>query len=379
MPTNNLSYPEQPLFSVIVPCYKQAELLSEALDSLVSQEYTFWEAIVVNDGSPDNTNEIANRYADKDQRIRLLIKENGGLSSARNAGMKIAKGKWLLFLDADDLLIPGCLTELSLAQKNADIKTLIHYGYRYIHFSGNKIIHESKPTFINPLIPRILLQNIGPCHSLIIQKEFADTIGFFDESLKSAEDWDFWIRAAKHGATIQSLSEILVSYRVSEQSMSRQPATMYEAVKKVCLRALEKDNRLSDQLPGNRSYPEIDPSSAIKRTLAMCLGVLLVQDQLKAAKNLYENETRSYDLKWSVEDWKQMSSYLSFRYMTQPKEIQFVLQALRPRCFTFLQAIGISSDLQSEIIKSVFEWQLKKQNVMRWGYAGKIINKIEFR
>lgn len=84
-----------PLISVIVPCYNQAQYLDECLQSVVEQTYPNWECIIVNDGSPDNTEEIALQWTEKDSRFIYIKKENGGLSSARNAGLEIAKGKWI--------------------------------------------------------------------------------------------------------------------------------------------------------------------------------------------------------------------------------------------------------------------------------------------
>ena len=93
-----------PLISVIVPCYNQAQYLDECLQSVLDQTYQNWECIIVNDGSPDHTEEIAKRWLEKDNRFRYIYKDNGGLSSARNAGIREAKGEYLFFLDSDDSL-----------------------------------------------------------------------------------------------------------------------------------------------------------------------------------------------------------------------------------------------------------------------------------
>lgn len=90
------------LVSVIIPCYKQAQYLDEALQSVFNQTYANWECIIVNDGSPDNTAEVANWWLEKDRRFRYLIQENAGLSSARNSGIDYATGEFILPLDADD-------------------------------------------------------------------------------------------------------------------------------------------------------------------------------------------------------------------------------------------------------------------------------------
>ena len=88
--------------SIIVPCYNQAQYLDECLQSVLEQTYPHWECIIINDGSPDNTEKVAQEWVVKDTRFKYIYKENGGLSSARNAGIEIADGEFILPLDADD-------------------------------------------------------------------------------------------------------------------------------------------------------------------------------------------------------------------------------------------------------------------------------------
>ena len=90
--------------SIIVPCYNQAQYLDECLQSVLEQTYENWECIIVNDGSPDDTEVVAKKWLEKDNRFQYLYKKNGGLSSARNAGIKQAKGVYIQLLDSDDLL-----------------------------------------------------------------------------------------------------------------------------------------------------------------------------------------------------------------------------------------------------------------------------------
>lgn len=112
-----------PLVSVIVPCYNQARFLPETLESVVSQSFQDWECVIINDGSTDNTIDVAQTYSSRDPRFRLVTKPNGGLSSARNRGLLEAKDKWIQFLDSDDILLPEKLekqvTLLDLAKKPA--------------------------------------------------------------------------------------------------------------------------------------------------------------------------------------------------------------------------------------------------------------------
>ena len=99
-----------PLVSIIIPCYNQAKFLQETLQSVNHQTYSNWECIIINDGSPDNTEEIALEWCYKDVRFKYFKKENGGLSSARNFGILHARGDLILPLDADDKISKNYLS-----------------------------------------------------------------------------------------------------------------------------------------------------------------------------------------------------------------------------------------------------------------------------
>lgn len=101
-----------PLISIIVPVYNVETYLRQCLDSIIAQTYTEWEAILVDDGSEDNSGSICDEYTQRDNRLRVIHKDNGGVSSARNMGIEKAKGKWLYFCDADDTLVPQTLNVL---------------------------------------------------------------------------------------------------------------------------------------------------------------------------------------------------------------------------------------------------------------------------
>jgi glycosyltransferase involved in cell wall biosynthesis len=106
-----------PLVSVIIPCYRQGHLLPEALESVLAQTYPAVEAVVVNDGSPDDTDEVVHRYL---PRVRYVRQQNRGLPAARNAGIRASSGQYLLFLDADDLLYPKAVEWLVEAASRPD-------------------------------------------------------------------------------------------------------------------------------------------------------------------------------------------------------------------------------------------------------------------
>ena len=110
-----------PKISIIIPIYKAEEFLPQCLESILLQTFENWECILVDDGSPDNCGFICDEYAIKDSRFRVVHKNNGGVSSARNAAIKEAKGEWLYFVDSDDTLYPRALSVLdSLIENNVD-------------------------------------------------------------------------------------------------------------------------------------------------------------------------------------------------------------------------------------------------------------------
>lgn len=138
-----------PLISVIVPCYNQAQYLDECLQSVLDQTYTDWECIIVNDGSPDHTEEVAKKWLEKDPRFRYIDKENGGLSSARNAGLKEAKGEWIQFLDSDDKIntISFELLTKIIAEKKVEI-----IGFSYLVNENNKLSKDITLTIFDNVV-----------------------------------------------------------------------------------------------------------------------------------------------------------------------------------------------------------------------------------
>ena len=154
------------LVSIIVPCYKQAHYLREALQSVLEQSYSNWECIIVNDGSPDTTELVAKQWLEKDSRFHYLYKENGGLPSARNAGIKISTGEFILPLDADDILHPDYLKKtVPVLNKNNDLGVVSCYRYFFVKNKLN-IIKEYKASgsnyrdlmFENKLMPSSLFR-----------------------------------------------------------------------------------------------------------------------------------------------------------------------------------------------------------------------------
>ena len=200
-----------PLISVIVPCYNQAQYLDECLQSVLDQTHTDWECIIVNDGSPDHTEEIAKKWVEKDARFRYLFKENGGLSSARNAGIEIAKGEWILPLDADDKI---GVRYLELAEKEFEKDYTVIYCEAELF--GNEIGKWHLPEFS---LENLAKKNCIFCSAFYKKEDWKKVNGYDINMIYGLEDYEFWISLLKNKNTVKKLPQTLFYYRVKENSM----------------------------------------------------------------------------------------------------------------------------------------------------------------
>src|SRR5215208_7628052 len=130
-----------PLVSVVIPCYNQAHFLGEAIESVLAQSYPYFEIIVVDDGSPDDTSEVAARYPE----VRLVRQENQGVSGARNSGFARSEGEYVVFLDADDRLLPEAL-EAHLEHLEAHPECAFVSGrYKFMADGGSPLSERPSP------------------------------------------------------------------------------------------------------------------------------------------------------------------------------------------------------------------------------------------
>lgn len=204
-----------PKVSIIVPCYKQAQYLPEALQSVLEQTYDNWECIIVNDGSPDNTEEIAQEWVSKDARFIYLFKENGGLSSARNAGIAIAEGEFILPLDADDRIGKDyTLLAMKVFQEDPDLKLVYCKAEKFGEESGS----WNLPVFS---LFELARQNMIFCSALYRKEDWSRVDGYDENMIFGLEDWEFWIAILKNGGEVKCLDEVEFYYRISENSMAR--------------------------------------------------------------------------------------------------------------------------------------------------------------
>jgi glycosyltransferase involved in cell wall biosynthesis len=205
------------LVSIVVPCYKQAHYLEETLQSVLEQSYSNWECIVVDDGSPDHTAQVAEQWCKKDKRFKYLYQKNLGLPSARNSGIRISKGEYILPLDSDDILHKDYLKKtVVILDLEKHVGVVSCYRYFFVN-NVNNIIKEFKASgsnyhdlmFENKLMP-----------SSIFRKKCWEEVGGYDESMtKGYEDWEFWLSVTKKKWEFKFVEEFLFFYRKSSNSM----------------------------------------------------------------------------------------------------------------------------------------------------------------
>lgn len=223
-----------PTVSIVVPAFNQARFLASTLDSVRAQSMTDWECIVVDDGSTDGGAAVAERYVSLDARFALRRQANRGRSHARNTGLDAARGAWVQFLDADDLLDPDKLAkQLAAARADRDVR-VVHCDYREL-FEGRppaaeRAVRDARASLaaldwhveprLSPgnelvdLVVRWASDMIVPCHAFLFDARFFREQAIrFSESLSSAEDWDCWMQVfASHPRTAY-VPERLVTYR----------------------------------------------------------------------------------------------------------------------------------------------------------------------
>lgn len=207
-----------PKVSVIVPCYNLGSYLGEALDSVLAQTFPDWECIVVDDGSTDQTAAVAARYAEKDARFRVLSLKNGGVARARNEGVAVSRGSFLLFLDADDQLMPWCLAEsVPVLEGNPAVKAVCGKAESF-----GKGIRTAELERLPFSMEAMLAYNCIYVCALLRRSDFDRAGGFCPAFTDGLEDWDFWLGILEEGGEVATPDRVMFRYRIRRKSRNRQ-------------------------------------------------------------------------------------------------------------------------------------------------------------
>lgn len=227
----------KPLITVIVPVYNSEKYLCQCVDSILNQTYINLEVILVDDGSPDKCGELCDQYAAKDSRIKVIHKQNGGVSSARNAALDIATGEYITFVDSDDYLCSS-LYEKAVAAIHTYHPDIIDFGINFVDQEGNlrRKWQHSQPkgtlfdhTYIaENIIPELVHvkpQTDAYISAWVWNKLFHSTVinQFairFDNNIKIWEDGIFTIEVIKYANSLISLCGEYYNYRDTQNSLS---------------------------------------------------------------------------------------------------------------------------------------------------------------
>lgn len=208
------------MISVIIPTYNREKLISRALESVVNQTYKDIEIIVIDDNSNDNTEEVVREYIKRYNFIKYIKHNiNKGGSSARNTGIKAAKGDFIAFLDSDDEWDLNKLEKVhDIFSKDKSIK-LVYSDIYLIDEKSRKRVVDIKEKWDDPYLGLLQRNIIGGTSSIVISKDVIKNVGFFKDGLPSCQDWDFYIDIAKSNK-IYSIKEPLTSYYIHLDSIS---------------------------------------------------------------------------------------------------------------------------------------------------------------
>jgi teichuronic acid biosynthesis glycosyltransferase TuaG len=203
--------------SIITPAYKAAAFVEETIHSVLAQTHHDWELLIADDCSPDDTRTVVRRWAESDPRIRLIeLEQNGGPAAARNASLAQASGRWIAFLDSDDLWLPTKL-ERAIAVARSSGAALVFTGFRRITADSRTVgRYISVPPRLNY---RQLLGNTAIATSTVLLDR--EQTGEVRMRKTYYDDFDCWLQLLKRGLSAVGIDEDLMRYRVMQQSVSR--------------------------------------------------------------------------------------------------------------------------------------------------------------
>lgn len=234
--------------SVVIPARNAAQTLAETLDSLLQQTFTDWEALVVDDGSTDQTVEVVERYAASDRRFSLLPEAGVGAAGARNAGISAAQYRYLLFLDADDWLLPSHLDRLISALREDSLLDVAVCGWAHVT-PAREFVFEQRDGDCGDLFKAHAQYCYSLIHTYLLDRAVVEEAGGFDTDFETCEDWDLFQRIARAGARFGRVADILAAYRMRGGSTSSDGLRLLRDGLRVLRNGHGPDPRVSEAHP----------------------------------------------------------------------------------------------------------------------------------
>jgi glycosyltransferase involved in cell wall biosynthesis len=272
----------RPLVSVVVPTYNRERFLRSCIDSALAQDYSPFEVIVVDDGSTDGTRELCASYG---ARIRYFRKPNGGAASALNAGVGEMRGRWFKWLSSDDELEPGALE--ALVDEGERTGAGVVFGDYRIIDAGGRVMREHRERRFGSqeeFVVGLWRHFVGSASAAIISAPSLRAVGGFDETLRYAEDYDWWLRAALvQGVRFSYLPRTVARYRVHPGQVTAQ-----KLLETARLRARLKARVSRTLREGEGPDPRLRAYySALTRRYRRILGPLVAVRSLAARTRAY--------------------------------------------------------------------------------------------
>ncbi len=244
-----------PTVSVVVATYNYGQYLAQALDSICAQSFTDWEAIVVDDGSTDDTQAVMEPYLN-DVRFKYIRTEHVGQPVAKNTGIRVARGIYIAFLDADDAWLPEKLA-LQVERMDRGPAIGVVYGRRqWIDSVGRPLQRSERVMRRGNVLPFMFRDNFVCFSSAMVRREAFEQCGVFNEQIPLAIDYDLWLRIAA-GWKFDYVDEPVVLYRTGHANLSRRGEERLRVALGIMQRFLDEH--------GNR---EVLPSSVVRQAFA---------------------------------------------------------------------------------------------------------------
>ena len=214
----------EPRVSIVIPCYNCERTLAETIASARAQSFVDFEIVAVDDGSRDGTAAILRKAAASEPRMRVVTQVNRGLSGARNAGIRAARGRFLAFLDADDLLDVDYL-QRHVAHLEDETLGVSFARVRFVDGAGEPTGQETRPKLARLRPSDLMLSN--PCTAfIVVRREVFRDVGLFNEELRRVEDQEWLFRVSIGSWEIRGIDAVLASYRITAGGLSADHASM---------------------------------------------------------------------------------------------------------------------------------------------------------
>jgi glycosyltransferase involved in cell wall biosynthesis len=223
-----------PAVSVIMPAYNVARYITTAIESVLTQTFSDWELLIVDDGSTDNTLEIATAYAHRDSRLVVIQQANSGISAARNRALANASGSLIAVLDSDDVWLPEFLEkQVRILEDHPDVDIVTGNAWFLGSARDGQLARPYPDRRPHPDLVNLLADEESVFIMAVFRRRVYETIGGFDEALRTNEDYDYWLRAAGAGFRFRRNDEPLGRYRRRDDSLSASELRMLRGVLRV--------------------------------------------------------------------------------------------------------------------------------------------------